>query len=104
MKRILAIGLAMAGLVSATWVYANHPGKDGKNWEKRIEHMKAELSLTADQEAKIRDVFAKQREKIQAVREETRKTVSSILTPEQRQKFEQMKEKRKEHKSQESKD
>jgi len=106
MKKIITIGLAAAGLIATTWVYAEYkPGHtgDGKKveWQqhedRRVEHLKSELNLTPDQEAKIRAAFESLHEKVHALREETRKNIAALLTPEQRTKFEQMKEKHQGH-------
>jgi Spy/CpxP family protein refolding chaperone len=107
MKKIITTSLATAALIATTWgVYAEYkPPRtdDGKRveWQqhedRKIEHLKSELNLTPDQEAKIRATFQSMREKIQAIREETHKNIASLLTPEQRAKFEQMKDKHRKH-------
>ncbi len=96
MKKTIAILLASAGLVTGSLAFANHPGKDGPHGEARLQHMKEELNLTADQEAKIRAIFQKQQEKMKAIHEQTRDSIASVLTAEQKAKFEQKRKERRE--------
>jgi Spy/CpxP family protein refolding chaperone len=96
MKKTIAILLASAGLVTGALAYANHPGEDGKHGEMRLQHMKEELNLTADQEAKIRAIFQKQQEKMKAIHEQTRDSIAAVLTADQKAKFERKQEERQE--------
>lgn len=105
-KRVFAMALVAAGLLASPWVFANHKhecngGEKKMEWREhqdRMEYLKSQLKLTPDQETKFREAFQTMRDKIQTLREENRKTLASILTPKQRAKFDQMKEKmEKEH-------
>src|SRR5579885_2020085 len=96
-NKIIAVGLVTAGLVGATWLsseYTTARADEGQKvtWqerqERRIDHLKTALNLTPDQETKIRSVFEKQRKKMESLREETRKKLLAVLTPDQKQKFE----------------
>ncbi len=95
-----------------------HEGHQGKhNPEERLAHMKQALGLSADQEAKIREIFnnemakmhgqhkankgtepsAKDIAKREAARSEVEAAVKAVLTPEQQTKWEAMKKDWKNH-------
>jgi Spy/CpxP family protein refolding chaperone len=79
------------------WVRAAGPGRG----EDRFEQMSARLQLNADQKTKIQQVLADTREQLRALRKESEPRVSEIrkqtdqrvqqiLTPDQWQRFQQM--------------
>lgn len=103
----MVIGIVAATLAAGGWLYAERgaggPGPGGgfdpqQRQERRLGHLKEALNLTADQETKIREAMRQQHEKIRAIREEMHQKIASLLTAEQKQKFEQMKKERQEHK------
>jgi len=66
-----------------------------------IEKMAGELGLTAEQQALIKDIFQKNevrfkdldgdiRQRLQAIREQLKNEIDSVLTPEQKKKMEDM--------------
>lgn len=89
---------------------ADGEGKQGKgqmmNPEARVAQLDRELSLTADQKTKLTDIFAKQRDEMEAMRgtnkgdregnrdkmqsmmQSNRTQIESVLTDEQKKKFE----------------
>lgn len=103
MKKALSVGLAAVGLAVAGWSFTGSPllahGKDKAEWKQsqtdrmdhRLDRLKEKLGLTADQASKIRALFTDQQAKISAIREDTHKKLAAVLTPEQKEKFENLK-------------
>lgn len=92
---------------------AEHKGPRGggrMDPDQMVAHLDEALSLTADQKAKIKDIYVKAREEIQATAPEERREkmmevmksthdqVRAALTPEQQTKFDAMRPPRGEHK------
>lgn len=80
------------------WARAGGPGN-------RIDELSEKLELTADQKSKVQEIFGDTREQLRAVRQETEPRMSEIrrqadgrlqtvLTPEQWQKFQKLREER----------
>ena len=97
---IFLLGFA-AGLLALNvyrgWVRAAGPGRG----EDRFEQMSARLQLNADQKAKMQQVLGDTREQLRALRKEseprvneirkqTEQRVQQIVTPDQWQRFQQM--------------
>lgn len=86
-------------------VLADGGAGDGQQFAARkIEHLKQTLSLTDDQVTKVQSLVAAKAEERKAIREERQATrekfhsdLKSILTPEQIQKFDELKAERKSH-------
>jgi Spy/CpxP family protein refolding chaperone len=81
------------------WVRAAGPGRD----EDRFEQMSARLQLNAEQKTKVQQVLGDTREQLRALRKESEPRVNEIrqqtdqrlqqiLTPDQWQRFQQMRE------------
>jgi Spy/CpxP family protein refolding chaperone len=88
--------LALAATRAATLADEN-PAK-GDRMQHRIERMKEQLNLTDDQARQIEQIFREAHQQGQADREAMRERhkkvhdqIQSVLTPEQREKFAQMK-------------
>ena len=96
---IFLLGFA-AGILALTayrgWAHRAGPGN-----EDRFEQMSARLQLNAEQKTKVQQVFSDTREQLRAVRKESEPRVSEIrkqtdqrlqqiLTPDQWQRFQQM--------------
>ena len=62
-----------------------------KHMEMRLQRMQKKLELTDEQTSKIKDIMAKQREEMQALRQQHMDAIKAVLTPEQAEKAEQMK-------------
>ena len=67
----------------------------GKRMEHRMERMQQELGLTDEQVAQIKSLKDAQRAARETSREAHRAEIEALLTPEQKEKFSAMKEKRK---------
>lgn len=67
----------------------------GKHMEQRMARMQQELGLTDEQVAKVKALREAQRTAMQASREAHHQQIEALLTPEQKEKFSAMKEKRK---------
>lgn len=110
MKRLMT-GLAALTLI-ATQVALAQPHRGGP----AIEHLAQELHLTPAQESQVREIFAKERGKrdalraqlrsetpeqrhatMQTVRDELMRKLSAVLTPEQMQKFRALQQERMQH-------
>ena len=59
----------------------------------QAEHICKKLDIAPEQKERVMSIFQTQREKIQAVRDETRTSLQGVLTPEQMTKFDAMREK-----------
>ena len=99
--------------VSASWWAGSRAGASDLSTplsDQMVAHLDEAVSLTADQKAKIKDIYVKAREEIQAaapeerrekmmeVMKSTREQVRAVLTPEQQTKFDAMRPPRGEHK------
>jgi Spy/CpxP family protein refolding chaperone len=96
---IFVLGFAAGAL--AVNVYRGWRHRAGLNPEDRFEQMASRLQLNADQKAQVRQIFGDAREQLQAlrkqseprvkeIREQTDQRLQQVLTPEQWQRFEQM--------------
>lgn len=99
MKKSVSYGLIVAVLfgvaLTGPVALAKYRGDKGERMDRRVERLSSELGLNDLQEAKIRSIFEEQKEKMKALREETRKKVASVLTADQKAKFESLREKKK---------
>ena len=97
MKRLTFIALTMA-LLSTMPVFAD----EGMDVDKKVEKMKTELGLDAEQEASVKTILNEYKSKMEAIKQEKKDKLDAVLTPEQKTKHEAMmkewKEKRKEEK------
>lgn len=87
-------------LVLSTLSFSSFADSDAKNHH--LEHMSKKLQLTETQQTQVKAVFDKNasqrealRESMRNLRQSTNKEIRAILTPEQQQKFDKMKQKRK---------
>lgn len=67
----------------------------GKHMENRMARMQQELGLTDEQVAKVKSLREVHKTAMQASREGHHQQIEALLTPEQKEKFSAMKEKRK---------
>ena len=90
-RKSLMVGILVL-VVSSGVVYA-HEGQNGQKWDPktRTEKLTKDLNLTPDQAAKIQAVL----EASKAQKEENSAKIDAVLTPEQRAKYDAM---RDEHK------
>ncbi|SRR6266849_8280308 len=113
MKKMTKWAAVMAGAVLAvaavrTGAAADESAAKGDRIQHRVERMKERLNLTDDQARQLQQIFQEahqqwqadqgkaDKETMRARHEKMHEQIKSILTPEQQQKFEQMK---KEHRS-----
>ena len=97
----LAAGVVLALAASRATILADENPAKGDRVQHRVERMKQQLNLTDDQARQIEQIFRDAQQQGQADREQMRERhkkvhdqIQSVLTPEQREKLEQM---RKEH-------
>ena len=102
---VVAAAVLAVAAVRTVAVADEHAGKSDRT-QQRVERMKERLNLTDDQTRQLQQIFQDahqqwqsdqtkpDKETMQARREKMHEQIKSILTPEQQQKFEQM---RKEH-------
>jgi Spy/CpxP family protein refolding chaperone len=97
----LAAGVVLALAASRATTLADENQAKGDRVQHRVERMKEQLSLSDDQARQIEQIFREAQQQGKADREvmrerhkKVREQINSILTPEQREKAEQM---RKEH-------
>eukprot|EP00456_Euglypha_rotunda_P017677 TRINITY_DN16101_c0_g1_i4.p2 TRINITY_DN16101_c0_g1~~TRINITY_DN16101_c0_g1_i4.p2 ORF type:complete len:115 (-),score=39.68 TRINITY_DN16101_c0_g1_i4:22-366(-) len=92
---VLALGVASAPLSQAQ----EKKGRGNMSPEQRIEQLETAVgSLSADQKAKIKDIYTKSAEKAKdaaqedrmQIMQDARKEVRAVLTPDQQKKFDEM--------------
>ena len=97
--------LSLVPLAAQAWGRGGHRGPSP---ERAVERLTDELSLSADQQAQVKALlegtFAKRealrethRQEMDALRDETHESLAAVLSPEQVQKFDQLREQRREH-------
>lgn len=92
---VAILTLALAGAGTAAIACGGPGGPDmAKKHEKMLDRLDDRLELTDAQEDQVETLFKAAHQKHQAVHDETHKAIAGILTPEQLQKFEQMREER----------
>ena len=91
LHRSLAVSILVL-MMSGTALYA-HEGHGGQKWDPkvRVEKLTKDLNLTPDQAAKIQAIF----EASKAQKEENSAKIDAVLTPEQRAKYDAMREEHK---------
>lgn len=94
MKRIIV--LSIAALLSAPVLAKGHMHEDMPG--KMVERMAENLNLTDDQKVQVSDIFEDTRKKMKTLKSEADESIQAILSSEQKVKFEQMKQSRKEKK------
>lgn len=60
----------------------------------RFDNMAERLNLTADQKTKVQEIFSDTREQIRTVRQQTDGRLQTVLTPEQWQQFQKLRDER----------
>lgn len=86
MKRITL----MICLLSSIATYSAYAVQDAAG-DKYMQKLTSELSLSTEQQSKIKAIMMDNRTKMKQVREEARQQVRATLTPEQQTKFDAMK-------------
>lgn len=89
---IIALVLAMPLAVAASTVGEDF-GQHGHRGD-RVERLTKELDLNPEQKAKLADIFTQEREKREALRQETHQQIQQVLSSEQMAKFEELAKKR----------
>jgi hypothetical protein len=86
--------LVVAGLVSMSMAQdapaARHSAKAGRGAYGFVSTLEQKVGLTPEQRDAVRGLLAEQRQKSQAVREETDGKIRAILNPEQQKKFDEV--------------
>jgi Spy/CpxP family protein refolding chaperone len=98
----VAASALLAVAATRTVVLAHENSEKGDKTQQRVEKMKAQLNLSDDQTRQVQQIFQEahqqwqadqgkaDKETMRARHEKMNEQIKSILTPEQRQKFEQM--------------
>lgn len=86
--------LSGALLLVTSMAFAQPGAGGGKHFAER---MTKHLELNETQAAQVKDIMSESHEKMKAVREETKLKVDAILTTEQKEKMQTMREKHKKH-------
>ena len=84
-KRIFV--LIVAFVLVGSLAFANPVGRGIKHKNKE---MAAELNLTPEQKAQVKDIRMKAKEKIKAIRDDANAQIKAILTAEQNQKLNEL--------------
>ena len=90
---MLAMALALPLTVAA---FPGGGGYSEGHRGDRFERLAKKLDLNDEQKGKLEAIFKEQREKFDAVRQETRVRMQSVLSPEQMTKLDELKQQRKE--------
>lgn len=96
MKKILLTTFLLAALLGTGSVWA----KSGHSAEKKLQHLTKVLQLDATQQSQVSALIQAQAEKIQQLREESKVAIEAVLNEQQKQKFSEMREKRKQKRQQ----
>lgn len=94
-KSILTLALVLTLPLTAMAFPGGDQGPEGRHGQ-RIERLTKELNLTDEQKTKVEAVFKEQHEKFKAVHEETKSKLSTVLSPEQMTKMDELKKQHKE--------
>lgn len=94
-KTILTLALILTLPLTAMAFPGGDQGPEGRHG-KRIERLTKELNLTGEQKTKVEAIFQEQHEKFKAIHEETQTKLSTVLSPEQITKMEELKKQHKE--------
>ena len=90
-KKIVTLAIALALPLTA----AAFPGSGGGCFEghrgDRLERMTKELGLNDEQKGKLEVIFKEQKEKFDAIHQETRTSMQKVLSPEQMAKLDELK-------------
>lgn len=98
---IIIFLLGFAAGVLALSVYRGWAHRAGRSQEDRFQQMASRLQLSAEQKVQVQQIFSDTRQQLQAlrkeseprvkeIREQTDQRLQKVLTPEQWQRFEQM--------------
>ncbi len=89
-KKVLLLSVVLMLPFSTFAVEGGYAG-----WpEHKLEHLSQELSLSAEQQAKMEAIFKEQHEKFRAIHEESHNRIKEVLNAEQMIKWEAMKQQR----------
>jgi Spy/CpxP family protein refolding chaperone len=108
---LLIVGALIAGIVlgiagDRAWMHYHRP--TGPRLDRLVEHLDHELHLTPQQKEAIRQIVQRRRARIEAIAanmrpqmrqeiESTNAEIEKVLTPEQRQKFESLSQRMRQH-------
>ncbi len=89
---IMAIALTLPLTVSA---FPGGKAEDHAAFRaQRVERLTEELNLNAEQKTQVEQIFQQQRDKQEALRQETHQRLQAVLSPEQMSRFEALKQER----------
>lgn len=91
------IAIIVAALALPLTVAAFPGGQQGDSEEhraQRVDRLAEKLDLNAEQKSQVTQIFQQQREKQEALRQETHQRLQEVLSPEQMTKFDALKQER----------
>jgi len=102
---IALAALSLVPLAAQAWGRGGHRGPSP---DRAVERLTEDLALTADQQTQVKTIleesFAKgtemreaHRQEMEALRDQTHESLAAVLTPEQVQKFDELRDERREH-------
>ncbi len=86
MKKLWMLALAIT-ILGGTPAFANEHGMDPG---KKLDKIKKDLLLTPEQESTVKGILEDYQTRMKALKQEKRDRIDAILTPEQKQKHEDM--------------
>ncbi|MGJ0429888.1 hypothetical protein [Methylobacter sp.] len=89
-KKILFLSLAMTLPVTALAVPGQGHAESWHHHGHGVEQLSKALELTKDQQAKLEGIFSQQREKIQALHDESQAAIKQVLTTQQLARWEEL--------------
>lgn len=93
MKKVIAIA-ALTAILGSGRLQAGEslsPEEIRQKAQEKVQKLTDELKLTSEQQSKIRDAVQRSKERMQQLKQDARREIRDILTPEQQSKFDQMK-------------
>jgi hypothetical protein len=94
MKKLMAaaaLAVLLAGAGAPCRANEGKAERMGKTIDEKIEHMKRDLKLDAEQERRVRQILEEKAAKVKEFSEDAAKRIRAALTPEQQTKYDKMK-------------
>lgn len=92
--KIAIIVAALALPLTAAAFPGAQPGDSEEHRAQRVERLAEKLDLNAEQKTQVTQIFQQQREKQEALRQETHQRLQEVLRPEQMTQFDELKKER----------
>ena len=92
--KIAIIVAALALPLTVAAFPGGQPGDSEEHRVQRVERLAEKLDLNAEQKTQVTQIFQQQREKQEALRQETHQRLQEVLSPEQMTQFDELKKER----------